>query len=68
MHQGYYHYFKMNIFLEYLKMIQTLKNKIAETEELVRIKKVAKSEFAFSLSKNLLKTISNLSMEVMTLN
>lgn len=49
-------------------MIQTLKNKISETEELIRIKKVAKSEFAFSLSKNLLKTISNLSMEVMSLN
>ena len=45
-----------------------LRSKISETEDLVRIKKLAKSEFASSLSKNLLKTISNLSMEVMSLN
>jgi hypothetical protein len=33
-----------------------------------KIKKLAKSEFAYSLSRNMLKTISNLSMEVMSLN
>ena len=42
--------------------------KIAETEELTRIKKSAKAEFTYSLSRNLLKTISNLSMEVVSLN
>ena len=42
--------------------------KIAETEELIRIKKSAKAEFTYSLSRNLLKTISNLSMEVVSLN
>ncbi len=45
-----------------------MKKKIVETEELIKIKKLAKSEFAFSLSRNFLKTISNLSMEVMQLN
>jgi hypothetical protein len=34
----------------------------------IKVKKAAKGEFAYSLSKNLLKTISNLSMEVMSLN
>lgn len=34
----------------------------------MKIKKAAKGEFAFALSKNLLKTISNLSLEVMSLN
>lgn len=33
-----------------------------------KVKRAAKGEFAFALSKNLLKTISNLSMEVMSLN
>ena len=32
------------------------------------MKRAAKGEFAFALSKNLLKTISNLSLEVMSLN
>ena len=53
---------------EYLNIIQVLKDKIAETEELIRVKKLVKSEFAYKLSKNMLKTISNLSMEVMNLN
>lgn len=53
---------------EYIKIMQTLKQKINETEELIRIKKGLKAEFAYSLSKNMLKTISNLSMEVMNLN
>ena len=35
---------------------------------MIKVKKAAKGEFAFSLSKNLLKTISNLSLEVMSLN
>lgn len=45
-----------------------MKEKILETDELIRVKKAAKGEFAFALSKNLLKSISNLSMEVMNLN
>ena len=32
------------------------------------MKKAAKAEFAYALSKNMLKSISNLSMEVMNLN
>jgi hypothetical protein len=35
---------------------------------MIRVKKAAKGEFAYALSKNLLKTISNLSLEVMSLN
>ena len=35
---------------------------------MIKIKKAAKGQFAFALSKNLLKTISNLSLEVMSLN
>lgn len=57
-----------NVKEEYLNIIQLLKEKIAETEELIRIKKMVKSDFAYKLSKNMLKTISNLSMEVMNLN
>jgi hypothetical protein len=45
-----------------------LKEKISETDEMIKIKRAAKGEFAFALSKNLLKTISNLSLEVMSLN
>jgi hypothetical protein len=45
-----------------------LKTKIGETDDMIKVKRAAKGEFAFALSKNLLKTISNLSMEVMSLN
>jgi len=45
-----------------------LKNKIRDTDDLIKIKKAAKGEFAYALSKNLMKTISNLSLEVMSLN
>lgn len=51
-----------------MNIIQVLKEKIAETEELIRIKKLVKADFTYKLSKNMLKTISNLSMEVMNLN
>lgn len=57
-----------NVRDEYLNIIQVLKEKIAETEELIRIKKLVKADFTYKLSKNMLKTISNLSMEVMNLN
>jgi hypothetical protein len=55
-------------FIDYLDIVNVLKNKIEETEQLITIKKSAKQEFAYSLSKNLLKAISNLSVEVMSLN
>jgi hypothetical protein len=45
-----------------------LKTKISETDNLIKVKKAAKGEFTYALSKNLLKTISNLSLEVMSLN
>lgn len=35
---------------------------------MIKLKRAAKGEFAFALSKNLLKSISNLSLEVMSLN
>lgn len=53
---------------QYQSIIDILKNKIRETDEMVKVKRAAKGEFAFALSKNLLKTISNLSLEVMSLN
>lgn len=45
-----------------------MKQKIKETDDVIKVKKAAKGEFAYALSKNLLKSISNLSMEVMSLN
>lgn len=53
---------------QYGSIIEILKQKIYETDEMIRVKKAAKGEFAYALSKNLLKTISNLSLEVMSLN
>ena len=35
---------------------------------MIQVKRAAKGEFAYALNKNLLKAISNLSMEVMSLN
>jgi hypothetical protein len=51
-----------------MSIINLLQGKLAELDELVKKKRVAKAEFSYSLSKSLLKTISNLSMEVMNLN
>lgn len=53
---------------QYQSIINILKAKISETDDMIRVKRAAKGEFAFALSKNLLKTISNLSLEVMSLN
>lgn len=53
---------------QYQSIIDILKAKIIETDDMVKVKRAAKGEFAFALSKNLLKTISNLSLEVMSLN
>jgi hypothetical protein len=58
----------MSIHDQYQSIIDILKGKIAETDEMIKVKRAAKGEFAFALSKNLLKTISNLSLEVMSLN
>lgn len=60
--------YSFSILIDYLEIIHTLKNKIKETDDLLEVKKQAKSEFAYSLSKNMMKAISNLSMEVMSLN
>lgn len=57
-----------NIHEQYQNIIEILKTKINETDDIIRVKKAAKGEFAYALSKNLLKSISNLSMEVMNLN
>jgi hypothetical protein len=53
---------------QYQGIIEILKQKIKETDEVIRVKKAAKGEFSYALNKNLLKTISNLSLEVMSLN
>lgn len=58
----------MSIHQQYQSIVEILKNKIAEVDDIIRLKRAAKGEFAYALSKNLLKTISNLSMEVMSLN
>jgi uncharacterized membrane protein len=58
----------MSIHEQYQSIIDILKNKITETDDMIKVKRAAKGEFAFALSKNLLKTISNLSLEVMSLN
>ncbi len=58
----------MNIHEQYKGIIEILKTKISETDNLIKVKKAAKGEFTYALSKNLLKTISNLSLEVMSLN
>lgn len=47
---------------QYQSIIDILKAKIGETDDLIKVKRAAKGEFAFALSKNLLKTISNLSL------
>ena len=53
---------------QYGAIVEILKTKISEVDEVTRLKRAAKGEFAFALSKNLLKSISSLSMEVMSLN
>ena len=58
----------MSIHEQYQSIIDILKTKIGETDEMIKVKRAAKGEFAFALSKNLLKTISNLSLQVMSLN
>ncbi len=52
----------MNIHEQYKGIIDILKQKINETDNLTKVKKAAKGEFTYALSKNLLKTISNLSL------
>ena len=58
----------MGLHEQYQSIVNILKDKVSEVDELITIKKAAKGEFAYALSKNLLKTISSLSMEVMSLN
>ena len=53
---------------EYMSVMNKLKLNIAEVEELVKIRRKSRMEFSFSLNKKLLKSISNLSLEVMNLN
>lgn len=49
-------------------MIALLQENIKHVEEEILRKRQARKEFSFNLSRNLLKTISNLSMEVVSLN
>ena len=57
-----------SIHTQYSAIVDILKSKITEVDEMTRLKRAAKGEFAFALNKNLLKSISNLSLEVMSLN
>jgi hypothetical protein len=57
-----------SIHTQYKGIISLLKAKISETDDLIKIKKAAKGEFAYALNRDLLKTISNLSLEVISLN
>ena len=52
----------MQIHSQYQSIIDILKGKIHDTEDTIKVKRAAKGEFSFALSKNLLKTISNLSI------
>ncbi|EAR94436.1 hypothetical protein TTHERM_00047120 (macronuclear) [Tetrahymena thermophila SB210] len=52
----------------YLEIINTLKNEIQKTDNLISQKTEQKAQLAYSLSKNLMKTISTLSNEVVNLN
>lgn len=54
--------------LEYLNVIALLQENIKNAENQIAKKRQARKEFSFNLSRNLLKTISNLSMEVVSLN
>ncbi len=49
-------------------MIALLQENIKNVEEEILKKRQARKEFSYNLSRNLLKTISNLSMEVVSLN
>ena len=51
-----------------MSVIDELKAKTTEVEDLIKVRRKSRMEFSFSMSKNLLKTISNLSLEVMNLN
>lgn len=53
---------------EHLHVIALLQENIKHVEEEILRKRQARKEFSFNLSRNLLKTISNLSMEVVSLN
>lgn len=52
----------MQIHGQYQSIIDIMKEKIADADAMIKVKKAAKGEFAYALSKNLLKTISNLSL------
>jgi len=53
---------------EYLEMIALLQTNIKQTDDEIYTRRLARKEFSFNLSRNLLKTISNLSMDVVSLN
>jgi len=53
---------------EYLSVIALLQENIKNVEDQIQRKRQSRKEFSFNFSRNLLKTISNLSMEVVSLN
>lgn len=53
---------------EHLHVIALMQENIKNVEDEILRKRQARKEFSYNLSRNLLKTISNLSMEVVSLN
>ena len=53
---------------EYLEMIALLQTNIKKLDEEIYTRRLARKEFSFNLNRNILKTISNLSMDVVSLN
>jgi len=53
---------------DYINIIGALRQKVEDAEKLLRIKQNAKAEFAYNLQRNLMKSISNLSVEVIAIN
>ena len=58
----------MILYKEYLEMIALLQTNIKKLDEEIYTSKLARKEFSFNLSRNILKTISNLSLDVVSLN
>ena len=56
------------MFLEYSTVILDLEREIEERKRTLEMKRLSRKEFVYSLNKQLLKAISNLSIESINLN
>jgi hypothetical protein len=55
-------------YLEYSTIVLALDKEIEEKRRILEMKRLARKEFTYSLSRQMMKSISNLSMEAMNLN